>query len=45
MFVYNILDYSHVVITTMQAPSLFEAFTHAINTFGHYYNVYVVKVS
>jgi len=42
---YHILDYSHVVITTINAQSLYMAWEIAVQRLGYYYNVYAVKAS
>jgi len=41
---YNILDFTHVIIATINSPSLYTAWEYASNAMSHYYNYYVVEV-
>lgn len=43
MRLFNILDFSNVVIAQLQAPNEFIAWNQAIHRFGHYYNLYIVE--
>ena len=43
MYLYNILDYSNVVIQTIQAPSAVAAYLFASQNLSHYFNYYVVE--
>jgi len=43
-YLYNILDFSNIVITTIKAPNDFIAYDIAKTYYGHYYNVYVARL-
>jgi len=42
--VVNVLDYSNVVIASMQSQSLYKAYEHVNQHLSHYYNYYLVEV-